>query len=149
MKRQPLIMTLSLLLVVLAFQSYAVPPVIPPKGISTFTSYLKQFNQFELELMNPGNSKATDLFEQRLSPMFELRQANGQVVSREDTMKALLAGSNSKSTIQGLLVYEVGPEAVANFTLKAPGKPNQFVVDVWMQVDNAWQLRVRFISEVH
>lgn len=120
------------------------------RGAGTMTRYVLQFGQLERALLDAQAKHDTAAMEPLLGALFETRNASGERVSREDWLKTAGGGAQTGSAPNQLAVYEIGPNAVANFWLGQPGsKDAVFIVDVWVPDGSKWLLRARFESTGH
>ncbi|MBV8464931.1 MAG: DUF4440 domain-containing protein [Burkholderiales bacterium] len=117
------------------------------KGAITPTLYSVRFKQTETDLLAAQAAKDVAAMERILSPLFEVRTQTGDIVTKADWLK--------RAPVDGvkpthMVVYEVGPNAIAQFQLVKPGESGGVsVVDVWAQDSGGWRLRVRFESPIH
>jgi hypothetical protein len=115
----------------------------PPsgKGVDVLTLHVQRISTLERALHKAVNDRDAVGLDKLLSPFFEIRRAKGAIIQRDAWLRE---GVVADGELHQLSVYEVGNNAIANFTLASPGHPNRFVVDVWTLDQNEWRLRVRF-----
>ena len=114
-------------------------------AIQTMTLYVKQFGELERLLADAHARQDMAALDKLLSPAFEVRRADGMLVSREDWVQT--AGRKTAASVSGLAVHEAGNQAVASFFSQDRSGARRFVVDVWgQQGSGTWLLRVRFDS---
>lgn len=114
-------------------------------AIQAMTLYVKQFGELERLLADAHARQDTAAPDKLLTLAFELRRADGKLISREDWAQA--AGRKPAACMSGLAVHEAGNQAVASFITQNSSGARRFVVDVWgQQGSGTWQLQVRFDS---
>lgn len=113
------------------------------RGVSTMTRYVMEIGELERQLADARARGDAAVLDRLLSPVFEVRRADGQMQSREDWQAA--GAHKSAAGVAGLAVHETGRIATASFRSRDAAGVDHFIVDLWMpQDDGRWQLRLRF-----
>lgn len=119
-------------------------------AVPTLTLYMKQFGELESRLLDAQAGKDLKQLDTLLSPLFELRRAEGGATPRQTWLEEQLRQPEFKAKrISHLVVFETGAHAVANFRLSDEQGRERFIVDVWAPAsEGQWLLRARFDSPV-
>ncbi len=151
---------LPLFVLCLCFSGAGMAQAPSPSGraarISTPTRQVGVFSGLENQCMNAIQQKDQPALEHLLTDDFELWIAgNDDPIPQQDFLSAVKGQLQVQSfRIRQLSVHTYPSVAVVNFMLGAKaqfaGKErsgNYFVVDVWQQNGDQWQLAVRYLSK--
>jgi len=146
---------LSILISVVLAAQEPVKPSLARK-IMTATRQVTLFTGLEKQVLEGIQKKDKSSLQQLLADDFEIWTPNGDPISLEDWLPAILGKYNLKSfRISQMSVRDFGDTVVVKFmrSQKAAfqGKDDSgeyFVVDVWRKAGEGWKLSDRYVSRI-